>query len=295
MQSWKRTTTIARANEGARERERGTSDRYYDEIAAHRAMRGTIELPRALNARRRWLARPRRRARRGELSDERVARLEALGVTFELRKDVRAVGGRMSFEERVRELASARAGGTERDAALSKWVSHQVAAYRDGTLSEERYETLRDLGVDFDVEERAVRRWDERLAALEAHARLRGDCRPGEDAEDGLYFWLLDQRRAKRDGRLSPERVEALEALGVEWDVATRVHTKWEDRLEETRAFYQANKRLPRSSEDETLYQWIRRQRRLLRDGSLEMERERALDEAYGEEWRVKPSESEVY
>ena len=111
MQSWKRTTTIARANEGARERERGTWDRYYDEIAAHRAMRGTIEPPRALNARRRWLARPRRRARRGEPSDERVARLEALGVTFELRKDVRAVGGRMSFEERVRELASARAGG----------------------------------------------------------------------------------------------------------------------------------------------------------------------------------------
>ena len=254
-------------------------------------MHATIELPRELNAQRRWLARQRHRARRGELSEERVERLRSLGVAFDLRKEVRVVGERRaSFDERVRELAKTRAAGAARSRELNRWVSHMVADYRDGSLSKERFEALRELGVDFNVEERRVSRWETRFEELEAYARGReaeGALVVAEAQNPELYFWLLDQRRAKRDGRLSPERIAALESLGVEWDLRARVRASWDERLEDVRAFYAERGRLPRPSEDETLYQWIRQQRRNFESEALAHDRIDALD-AVCEEWKMK-------
>ena len=122
---------------------------------------------------------------------------------------------------------------------------------------------------------------------MEAFAKREGHCRVPEKAEDGLYFWTLDQRRARRDGKLLRARVEALDALGMEWDVRAHLVVSWEERLEETRAFYEARGRLPRFVEDEALFQWIRGQRRRFERGALEPERIDALD-AVCEEWKVK-------
>ena len=288
--------TRSSEDEGRRERGRTSWDDRFAEIALFRSMRGTIELPRELNAQRRWLARQRYRARRGTLSEERMERLRSLGVDFDLRKEVRVVSERRaSFDERVRELAKTYAAGEARSRELERWVSHAIADYRDGSLSEERFEALRDLGVDFDVEERRVSRWEERFAELEAYARGReaDGALVVAEASDGLYFWLLDQRRAKRDGRLSPERIAALESLGVEWDVRTRVQVSWDERLADVRAFHADAGRLPRPSEDETLYQWIRHQRRAFESETLSDERIDALD-AVCEEWKMKASELDV-
>ncbi len=230
-------------------------------------------------------------ARRGALSNDRRERLAELGVTFDLRKSPGTRTETTSFETRVRELAREVAAGTPREkfpARVRAWVSHQIADYRDGNMSSEKYETLRDLGVDFDgVEERTVRRWEERYEELEAFAKREGHCRVPEKAEDGLYFWTLDQRRARRDGKLSRARVEALDALGMEWDVRAHLVVSWEERLEETKTFYEARGRLPRFVEDEALFQWIRGQRLRFERGALEPERIDALD-AVCEEWKVK-------
>ena len=281
----------ADASSSSEEGRRTSWDDRYAELALFRAMHATIELPRALDAQRRWLARQRSLARRGALSNDRRERLAELGVTFDLRKSPGTRAETTSFETRVRELAREVAAGTPREkfpARVRAWVSHQIADYRDGNISSEKYETLRDLGVDFDgVEERTVRRWEERYEELEAFAKREGHCRVPERAEDGLYFWTLDQRRARRDGKLSRARGEALDALGMEWDVRAHLVVSWEERLEETRAFYEARGRLPRFVEDEALFQWIRGQRRRFERDQLEPERIDALD-AVCEEWKVK-------
>jgi hypothetical protein len=279
------------ADASSSDRRRASWDDRYAELALFRAMHATIELPRALDAQRRWLARQRSLARRGELSTERRERLVELGVTFDLRKSPGTRSETKSFETRVRELAKEVAAGRDArnaSAPLRKWVSHQIADYRDGNISNERYETLRDLGVDFDdVQERTVRRWEERFEELKAFAKREGHCRVPENEDDGLYFWVLDQRRARRDGRLSNARVEAMDALGMEWEVRAHRVVSWEERLEETRAFYEARGRLPRSVEDEALFQWIRGQRRRFERGELEPERVDALD-AVCDAWKVK-------
>jgi hypothetical protein len=288
------TVSASRDDEnGTPRRARASWDDRFDEVALFKSMHGAdvARLPRELNAQRRWLARQRYLARRGELSETRMERLRALGVTFELRKAITKVPEEIfTFDARLRELARCYAsdGAVPRSKALSRWVSHCVADHRDGSLSREKYEALRDLGVDFDgVEERRVVQWETRCEALEAYVKTRGHCRVREDEEDGLYFWLLDQRKAKRDGKLSKERETALEALGVEWDVRSTVHKSWEDRLSAMRSFYETRGALPRSSEDDALFQWIRQQRRRFEKGELELERVEALD-GVCVEWKVK-------
>jgi hypothetical protein len=217
--------------------------------------------------------------------------LSALGVTFTLRKTITNVPEEtFTFESRLRELARCYAsdGAVPRSKALSRWVSHAIADFRDGSLSSEKYEALRDLGVDFDsADERKVIPWETRLETLEAYVKTHGHCRVRDDEEDGVYFWLLDQRKAKRDGKLSNERRTALEALGVEWDVRSTVHKSWEDQLSAMRAFYETRGALPRPSEDDALYQWIRGQRRRFESGELESERIEALDDVCVE-WKAK-------
>ena len=95
----------ADASSSSREGRRTSWDDRYAELALFRAMHATIELPRALDAQRRWLARQRSLARRGALSNDRRERLAELGVTFDLRKSPGTRTETTSFETRVRELA----------------------------------------------------------------------------------------------------------------------------------------------------------------------------------------------
>lgn len=267
-------------------------------------MHGTIEFPRELNVQRRWLARQRYEARRGALREDRRARLESLGVTFELRKRVcETTKETIPFETRLRELAvhyaaHGRGGVKAREnPTLAKWVSHQVAAFRDGTLTEDKKRALEELGVDFDgAEERRASRWEERYEELKAYraesssedGAVVGGLAVPENRNDGLYHWLLDQRRAKARGTLSKERVDALEALGVEWSVQKRSTVSWETSFDNVKAQFESTGRLPRNKDDSAAFQWIRSQRRRFEKGKLEPERVERLDATFGDAWRVK-------
>ncbi|MET7926640.1 helicase associated domain-containing protein [Streptomyces sp. NPDC005349] len=66
----------------------------------------------------------------------------------------------------------------------------------------------------------ASKSWSRGIAAAEAFHSEYGDLRvPGETVvgELRLDAWLTRQRAARRDGRLSPDQIEALDALGVRW------------------------------------------------------------------------------
>jgi hypothetical protein len=290
------------ATTSSRSRRVSWDDRF-TELSVYAAMHGTIEFPRELNVQRRWLARQRYEARRGALREDRRARLESLGVTFELRKRVcETTKETIPFETRLRELAvhyaaHGRGGVKAREnPTLAKWVSHQVAAFRDGALGEDKKRALEELGVDFDgAEERRASRWEERYEELKAYREESSDdgadvggLAVPENRNDGLYHWLLDQRRAKARGTLSKERVDALEALGVEWNVQKRSTVSWETSFDNVKAQYEGAGRLPRNKDDSAAFQWIRSQRRRFEKGTLEPERAERLDAAFGDAWRVK-------
>jgi hypothetical protein len=102
-----------------------------------------------------------------------------------------------------------------------------------------------------------------------------------------LGAWMAQQRHRYRNGRLAPERIQALEAAGITWEFTTRrlsldVSARWWARLEAVRAFAAATGAAPRVTDrDEdgfNLGDWLCRQREALGENRLNTEQVQALD-----------------
>ena len=102
-----------------------------------------------------------------------------------------------------------------------------------------------------------------------------------------LGTWMANNRAAYRQKRLAPERIEALEALGVQLH-AGRHNASWEHAYEQVRAYHaeHGNLRPPGSLRVQGVHLsgWLTRQRKARADGTLSRDRIARLD-ALGMQW----------
>ncbi|KAJ1449287.1 helicase associated domain-containing protein [Pelagophyceae sp. CCMP2097] len=195
-----------------------------------------------------WVGRQRTAYKAGKLSPERIERLEAVGFAWQ---QSRHKAGKLSAE-RVERLEAveflwrspvglpaawdasfealqafqeahgnravpqnfAAADGTN----LGLWVDRQRKAYNAGKMGPERVERLEAVKFVWDP---LAHMWDANFEVLQAYHEAKGDCRvpKGFAAADGtkLGSWVATQRKAYKAGKLSPERVERLGAVGFVW------------------------------------------------------------------------------
>jgi hypothetical protein len=101
---------------------------------------------------------------------------------------------------------------------LGSWVSHQRSG--KDTLSEERRQRLDEVGFVWDAQDYAAA-WEEGFGHILAYVKADGHALvpKGYRTADGytLGTWCNTQRRSKRDGTLSPERLQRLDAVGFIW------------------------------------------------------------------------------
>lgn len=163
-----------------------------------------------------WLQNRRQDRKRGRLSGEHVAQLEALGVEWDDRRDAR-------WEQMYQALADfkARKGhcsvprGDPEHARLAEWLGTQRGKQRRGTLFPDRLAKLETLGLAWDPH---YETWEDRFRELTAFKMQHGHCDVDCAEHRELVSWLGEQRRTKRRGKLSPDRLVRLEALGVVWE-----------------------------------------------------------------------------
>jgi hypothetical protein len=166
----------------------------------------------------RWVVKQRVSHREGKMAEARETRLAALGFFDGLDVD--------PWDARCEALrAYFRANGHTRiavreDATLCAWVATQRRLRRQGRLSKHRIELLDALRFDWDPHESAWRAWLEKLRTYRAR---NGDCNvPHNGTRDReLGFWVAQQRQRRRQGKLAPERIRALDRLGFDWSPAT--------------------------------------------------------------------------
>ena len=224
-----------------------------------------------------WLSVQRREHHLGTLSADRTARLEALGAEWTPQS--------AAWERRVQSLVEyAKAHGNcdvpreyPDNPALSTWVFHQRAAKRRGQLSAERAARLDSLGFRWDPREDSERSVMDTLAIF--HAR-HGHCNVSEtDPHLGAVGqWLTSQRMARRQGRLSKERIAKLESLGISW----KPHEDaWNERYEALCQFHTINGHCdaPRAYRpDIGLAGWVTKQRSDQKRGKILPQRKARLD-----------------
>lgn len=165
---------------------------------------------------------------------------------------------------------------------LGQWVVAQRNSYVKGTLLSERVARLEAVGMSWlTLHER---QWEEGFSAACAYAAKHGNIR-NVTGEPRLAAWIVNQRHQYRRGRLTAEQVSRLDALGMLWEA----ESQWLSRLADATRFYEENGHLNIpvtyvTPQGVTLGQWYRSIKNQYRNGKLDDERRRQLEQI-GMEW----------
>jgi len=131
--------------------------------------------------------------------------------------------------------------------------------------------------------------WERRYKDLSDFYRNNSHCRVTEKFNKSLHYFVQDQRKFRRKGKLSASRIAKLDAISFEWNPNNKyipnvaVQPKYEERWN---VFYEKLKMLKTAtgslqvpkSLDPSLYRWLNRQRVHMQSGSLSEERKSKLE-----------------
>ena len=233
-----------------------------------------------------WVNRQRHGYSQGKISTDRIARLEALGFEW----DPKAADWDLNFSN----LQSFKANNGhcrvpqafEGDPSLGKWVPRQRQLFIKGRLAADRIARLEALGFEWNV---LASDWELYFSKLQSFKSQNGHCRVPSGRKDDIKFetWIGRQRRFYLTGRLPPDRIARLEAIGFEW----RPHVcDWERSFSKLQSFKSQNGhcRVPIPYESDIKFgSWVTVQRYTYRTGKLSPDRIARL-EAIGFEWTLR-------
>jgi hypothetical protein len=224
--------------------------------------------------------------RKGELTSDRIARLNSLGFSWNLREydwDL--------FYDKLLEFKKTHGhcrvpSKHKSDSKLATWVNSQRTFYSRGKLPENRINKLDSIGFDWSPQDTD---WDYLYSKLIQFKANNNHCRVPRSymADPELASWVMWQRINYSKGKLSLERISRLEGIGFEWDP---ISADWERFFENLKKFVATygHCRVPYEYVDDlSLGTWVKRQRGLYSQNQLSLERISRL-ESLGFEWETR-------
>ncbi|MGI8967035.1 MAG: helicase associated domain-containing protein, partial [Limisphaerales bacterium] len=256
-------------------------DERFGELQAFKQRYGHCDVPdkwaenRGLSG---WVSWQRQLRKKSQLNEDRIQQLEGIGFTW----NPRAVAWEEMFEVLVRYKTKHGDCNVPKDwlenRQLGTWVNEQRTGKKDGTLTDQRFQKLENIGFVWDVPDA---NWEEMFAALIEYKRKHGDCSVPHawPSNPQLATWIVTQRAAWRIGHLNENRVQRLGQIGFAWDSRD---TLWEEMftalLKYKRQYGDCN--VPKRWKKNTpLATWANAQRAAKRHGKLNDERVGRLNE----------------
>jgi DNA-binding XRE family transcriptional regulator len=171
-----------------------------------------------------WTVRIRERRRLRQLTQGQIAALDEAGFVWSLR-DARYERGLIHIREFVAVVGhgSPRASYRSPDGfALGRWCAVRRMEFREGRLAAGRVAELERAGIDWrSAFAHPHGAFEEALAGYREHVARHGQRSVGRGTRmcDGrdLGVWVGNMRAERRAGRLSDERIAALDAEGFVW------------------------------------------------------------------------------
>lgn len=223
----------------------------------------------------RWVAMQRRAKKQNQLTSEQVSRMEEIGFAWSTHD-----GGWDAMFAKLVEHMRPMHNGKRREAPasdeLKRWMLTQRQSKKRGDLEPEREKRLTGIGFEW---EPFASRWDKMLGELKQFHAEHGHCRvpAGWNKNPVLANWVGVQRARKLDGKLSPERIASLDALGFAWRLGEFSGTRspqeaWNTMLSRLIAFHaeHGHAAVPQVYRpDKKLGWWVTTQRRKYRNQKL--------------------------
>jgi len=162
---------------------------------------------------------------------------------------------------------------TRHPGGLGDWVGLMRSLRRDGLLGQSKFEVLDALGMRW---ERMAAATAMRLDELKEFKRQHGHIDVPTIYSTGLGAWLGQCRARKRVGDLGTDVEAALKELGVTWNMRDSL---WEKYVAELKEFHKTHGHFNVKISEGKLGKWAFRQKSDFKNGVLNPERKRELDE----------------
>ena len=241
-----------------------------------------------------WINNARKRRSDGKLTEERIRQLDQLGMAWKV-FDVRWEQGyalSAVYAQKYGNLDVPRDYKTADGKTLGRWIQNQELAYEQKKLSADQIKRLETIGMQWGC--RYDRQWNEVYQAAKRYFEANGslDIPVAYVSPEGyaLGKWVRRQQYAYRNPEksnaiLSQERIELLDAIGMQWEKPD----PWQHRYELAQEYKKqyGNLEIPakyKTTDGIWLSRWVYNQKRLLQSGSekLSEEQKKKLKELLG-------------
>lgn len=232
-----------------------------------------------------WIVYNRQRYLGGNLTQNRIERLEAIGMVWSTSNDLweQNYAATTQYYLEHGDLEVPIKYETPSGFGLGVWLGAQRAAHKAGELPQEQVERLDALGMDWT--NRNDRKWMSLYDVAAAYYHEHGNLNvPSEYVTpDGVLLgkWVARQRYAylnpdRSSARVTPERKALLDKLGMVWEK----YDPWQERYDLALAYKTEHGDLEIPSVYKTadgvwLGSWVSRQRQTLNSGSSALSSER--------------------
>ena len=232
-----------------------------------------------------WIVYNRQRYLGGNLTQNRIERLEAIGMVWSTSNDLweQNYAAATQYYLEHGDLEVPIKYETSSGFGLGVWLGAQRAAHKAGELPPEQVERLDALGMDWT--NRNDRKWMSLYDVAAAYYHEHGNLNvPSEYVTpDGVLLgkWVARQRYAylnpdRSSARVTPERKALLDKLGMVWEK----YDPWQERYDLALAYKTEHGDLEIPSVYKTadgvwLGSWVSRQRQTLNSGSSALSSER--------------------
>jgi superfamily II DNA or RNA helicase len=231
-----------------------------------------------------WINNARKRRNDGKLTEERIRQLDQMGMIWSVfdAKWEQGYALAMNYAAKHGDLNVPVNYTTEEGEKLGAWILNQRTAYVKEMLSQDQIGRLEKIGIYWG--NRNDRQWNEVYGAAKRYFEANGDLDVpvAYVSPEGyaLGKWVRRQQYAYRNPEksnaiLSQERIELLDAVGMQWEKPD----SWQHRYELAQEYKKqyGNLEIPakyKTADGIWLSRWVYNQKRLLQSGSGKLSEE---------------------
>ena len=230
-----------------------------------------------------WVLRQRQLNKTNSLTDEQIKKLDSIGMDWMDRVDRIWENGFIeakNYSEEYGNLSVPKNYRTTTDFPLGIWIQRQRSLYKNNKISEDRIKRLTNVGMNWNPDN-----WESRFNLVKQYYEEHGNINISQkEVIQGIWLgkWIVSQKKAMQEGKLTHEQVEMLKKLPME--EVGRKDNRWWSMYEEAKKYYLkfGNLNIPmdyHTSNGKKLSDWIIRQRRNYKLGKMPSEHKEKLDE----------------
>ena len=230
-----------------------------------------------------WILRQRQLYKSNSLTYEQIKKLDSIGMDWMDRVNRVWENGFMeakNYSEEYGNLSVPKNYRSNTDFPLGIWIQRQRSLYKNKKISDDRIKRLTDIGMNWNPDN-----WESRFKLVKQYYEEHGTINISQkEVVQGVWLgkWIVSQKKAMEEGKLTHEQIEMLKTLPME--EVGRKDNRWWSMYEEAKKYYLkfGHLNIPMdylTSNGKKLSDWIIRQRRNYKLGKMPLEHKEKLDE----------------